>query len=227
MAGAGVLLGVALNRVWEGRYGSHVTTIVPTAAEGFKTAYKLWPRMARETIGSFGYLNVTMHAPPYWTWGVLIVALVAAGLVLATPYRRFVLALFVLGVLVLPAAQHFYVGMGSGYGVQARHLLPMFVVLPIVAAEAIRRGGDPSPTVARFLPLVLVPAAAVQLIAWWTNARRGAVGIFGPRMFFRSPAWSPPLGWYPWLFLAVAGSALIGAAGVLAASRVSDQSAEN
>ena len=55
-----------------------------------------------------------------------------------------------------------------------------------------------------FVPFVLI-AGFVQLVAWWTNARRFAVGIRGPRWFVPSAEWSPPFGWWPWLLLALAG----------------------
>ena len=49
----------------------------------------------------------------------------------------------------------------------------------------------------------------VQLVAWWTNARRFAVGMRGPRWFLPSAEWSPPLGWWPWLVLAIVGVCLL------------------
>jgi hypothetical protein len=54
-----------------------------------------------------------------------------------------------------------------------------------------------------------VGAGFVQLLAWWTNAWRFAVGMRGPRWFLASAEWSPPLGWWLWLVLAVAGVGLL------------------
>jgi hypothetical protein len=59
-----------------------------------------------------------------------------------------------------------------------------------------------------FVPFALV-GGFVQLVAWWTNARRFTVGIGGPRWFLPAAEWSPPLGWWPWLLLAIAGACFL------------------
>ncbi len=60
--------------------------------------------------------------------------------------------------------------------------------------------------------------AVLQLVAWWLEARRLAVGTDGSFLFFGDVSWDPPLGWLPWaivMLLATAAyaSAIVGAHG--------------
>jgi hypothetical protein len=60
--------------------------------------------------------------------------------------------------------------------------------------------------------LPLVVAAGLYL-----NAMRYAIGLRpdeGPVWFVFDAEWAPPLGWYPWLVLSVAGAVLLGVAWV-------------
>jgi len=59
-------------------------------------------------------------------------------------------------------------------------------------------------------------AAVVQLVGWWASARRFAVGTEGSWLFTGAAMWSPPLGWWPWLALAVLAAAAYAAVAVAA-----------
>jgi hypothetical protein len=71
----------------------------------------------------------------------------------------------------------------------------------------------------RWLSAGLVLGTAVlQLVTWWLEARRLAVGTDGSFLSFGDVSWDPPLGWLPWalvtlLATAAYASAIVGAHG--------------
>jgi hypothetical protein len=149
-----------------------------------------------------------MPAWGYWLWAALVVALVAAALAAGDRRDRIsIAALAGAAVVVTMVMSLVYREIRPLHG---RYALPFLVFVPLWPAEVlVRRRDRLAPGVLRALvPAVLAGAAVVQLLGWWTDARRFAVGDGGSWLFFHGPAWSPPPGWWPWLLLAVAGSAL-------------------
>jgi hypothetical protein len=108
-------------------------------------------------------------------------------------------------------------GFPEFYGRYAR---PALCVLPLSASWILaeRRSGL-SPATTRWLSAGLVLGTAVlQLVTWWLDARRLAVGTNGSFLFFGDVPWDPPLGWLAWalvMLLATAAyaSAIVGAHG--------------
>jgi len=105
-------------------------------------------------------------------------------------------------------------------GLQGRHVLPIVALLPIwsgvVVAERLQRRAF---TVAVGVAAVLLPL--VVLVGLYLNAKRYAVGLdSGPAWLVGAAQWTPPLGWYPWLVLAVGGCVLLGVAWVRVLGRV-------
>ena len=65
--------------------------------------------------------------------------------------------------------------------------------------------------------MAAVALPLVVLIGLYLNAKRYAVGLgpdSGPGWFVPAAEWSPPLGWYPWLVLGIAGTVALGVAWV-------------
>jgi hypothetical protein len=127
-----------------------------------------------------------------------------------------VLAGTVLVAAVLPLALWLEIERWTGFGLQARYLLPAFVLVPLLAGELLTRHADGLPRRGRLalfagLPVVL---GAVQALAWWWNARRMAVGTDEGLLFPGSAEWSPPGGWWPWIVLALLGSAALAITGL-------------
>jgi Predicted membrane protein (DUF2142) len=172
----------------------------------------------QELFGVFGWIDTDMNLLAYAILAALAGALLVIGFQLATArQRRLLLVLLVVpvGVGVFASA---FIEPGLGR-VQGRWLLPVAVAAPLLAGEALLRNRE---RLAALLPSWTLPAAAllvaaVQAQAWLVNAHRHAVGVNGPRNFLADPAWSPPLGWGPWLALAIAGAAGIAAFGYAAA----------
>ena len=100
---------------------------------------------------------------------------------------------------------------------QARHLMPFLVVIPLLAGEIIAHRGLRRWSVDVALTAIVFLTATIHVIAWYMNARRQAVGVDGSVIFFPDFQWEPPLGWLFWL------AVTIGAAALLLASRVVDR----
>ena len=102
----------------------------------------------------------------------------------------------------------------TGYGIQGRYVLPMSIAVPLVAGEILvrqRNRVDALGAGGIFVPFA-VAMAGLQLVAWWANAHRFAVGLGGPRWFFDTAQWVPPGGWWLWLGVAAAGALVLVAA---------------
>jgi hypothetical protein len=215
-----VLIGIVLNVVWVNAYGPHVSpTLIPslsTLHDGLSQLRSAWDGV----IGVFGYEDVPLGGFGVVTWTVLAVAVLAVAARLAARRERWALLVAVAAGVVLPI--YIYAALTSKQGIQTqgRHVLPLFVVIPLMTGEILRRHATDVPRlVARWLfPVTCVVAAGIQLLAWWENSRRYAVGLHGSWWFLSSPQWSPPGGWILWTVVA-AGTASAAAVAAMASSR--------
>ena len=220
-----LVLGIAVNRVWEGLYGSHLRlTLAEVQALG-PPSNTLVDFLFSQQIGNFGWTETPMSPTLIRLWFALIILLLAIALVVGTARERAVLLLAVAGCFLVTIGLPVVFQAGTGFSAQGRHLLPVTVMLPLLAGHILteHRTSLPSPswagargegrsvvgvlaTVAALLVAALV--AALQVGGWYTNSRRNAVGAAGPRWFFAQPQWQPPLGWYPWLAITLVAAAL-------------------
>jgi hypothetical protein len=184
----------------------------------------------RDSVGTFGSLTVHLPLGIYWIYWGLIGAVVLAALVVGTMYDKLGLAIVVVGALAFPVVFYAFVYQYTGFGLQGRYVLPVLVVIPVYAAEVlrrrIRRGSQPQPRWLGFATrLVFGSVGALQIVAWWIDARAmsGAHGFLPS-----SGSWAPPLGWWPWLALAVLGCACLAitAAGPLRGPQVDASAAQ-
>jgi hypothetical protein len=201
----------AQNRVREHAYGARLEfdprPLVSSVAQGITQL----PAALREQIGVFNYLEVSMPSLAYGLWGALAAALTTTALLVGTRWQRLHLVISIGAALALPVFLVATTMRHTGFALQGRYVLSFSLVVPLVAGEILVRRYERLRALEAehlFLPFALA-AGFVQLVAWWTNARRFAVGIRGPRWFLSSAEWTPPLGWWPWLALAVAGVCLL------------------
>ncbi|UQX88449.1 DUF2142 domain-containing protein [Jatrophihabitans telluris] len=208
---------VVLNRVWEARYGSHLGATSAAIVRHLPGQAHVLPSLAEQLVGRFGWLDVGLpHVlVDTWQWGV--VALVVIALSVASGRQRLVLTATILLVLAVTVTLASALITGTGYAVQGRHILPIAVLIPLVAGELARRNLGRLPTMMRMtIPAVVtVGALALNLLAWYGNARRYAVGIHGSLLFVLHEKWQPPLGWYPWLAIVVVATLAASAAAAL------------
>ena len=139
-----------------------------------------------------------------------MIAVGGGGLVLAGRSERVIMLLATVVALAFPVLFFAWVYRYSGFGLQARYVLPMLTLIPLVGGELIFRARDRLPPMAAsWLPgVALTVIAGFQLFAWWINARDSA-GQTGGIWFLGHPRWSPPLGWWPWTASAVIGAVLL------------------
>lgn len=217
-ATAAIAIAAAVGGLWELLVQPHPDRPRLTAHLVGSTA-RLWPKFLEEQIGLFGWLDTVLPGWATKSWMVMVFLVVALALVFGSGRRRLVLGAVIVVVAVSTVGFAVLVT-NTGFGFQGRYVLALVVVVPLYGGEVLHDAasrmkgawskGAWSGRALRWLPLVVaVGVALVQLTAWYFNARRYAVGAHGRRLFLLSPAWSPALGWWPWLVIAIVGSGLL------------------
>jgi hypothetical protein len=145
----------------------------------------------------------------------MVVTLVFVGFALARRRERILLLSAAVACVVVPLVLHAVLKASAGITLQGRHILPLLVLVPLLAGEMILRG-RPAAALSRRLTWLVVPAAGVQVVAWYDNAHRAAVGQDGPLAFFAHAQWRPPAGWYVWIVLVIIAAASLAATAWLA-----------
>ncbi|MGF7235823.1 MAG: DUF2142 domain-containing protein [Frankia sp.] len=175
---------------------------------GIRQAWEVAPIVGRQTIAVFGWQDTygPLALVRAW-WLVGLAGPLLAFVVTRRRRERGVLlgaAAGAAGLYVVIAAAVFE---QNGFGMQGRYILPALVMLPLLGAEVVAERqpvGRPR-LVAAGAGVVIVFSGVGQLVAWWANSRRYAVGRGGPVWFLPSAQWSPPGGWP----LSVAGASLL------------------
>jgi hypothetical protein len=214
IAAGGVAVSLLLNRVWEHLYGPKVVLRIDSVRDVTDGIGQI-PSFIYQQIGSFGWLDTPMPGINYYLWRSFLWIIVLLALLAGSKLERRTLVIAVLASLSIPVLLHAALLVHTGFYVQGRHVLPLSVAIPLYSAEIIRRrfGRFGSLWPAGIGRLLAWAVALVQFLAWYANARRSAVGSQGPIFFVRDPAWSPLWGWWPWIVLALMGSAFLGLAG--------------
>lgn len=164
------------------------------------------PALLEQAVGVFGRWDVALPAAAYAVWGGMVVLGVSAALVVGRWRDRLALLLGLAAPLAVAAVAEAFVLSPAGWDPSAGFLLPTLAAVPVVAGFVLH-GARLRPRADPFL--VGAAVIAVQLLAFWENARRYAVGRHGPLAFPGVAQWAPPAGWLPWLALAGAGALLI------------------
>lgn len=208
ISAAVVAAAIAANRYWEMTYEPHTELSLLPAWSNVDVAISQLHRALSDLVGNFGYLTNPLSPTVVWAWALAAAVLVVVAIAIGDLAARVALIGGLIIAFAFPvyfvAASYIY----SGYGLQGRHFLPFVVVLPLAAAETLRRRRHRlAPARPRqMLGAVAILAGVLQFVAWWTNAHRYAVGIGGPTWFLPVAQWSPPGGWVPWMLLAGAAS---------------------
>ena len=211
-------LSTAAVAIWELRYDHPVLLGPWVSPDSFRGFREEWMQLVQESIGWFGWLDVR---PPYGVnlvWFAAAVALLATALALGDRRDRLVLVGGVVIALVVSYVTYSRVFFPINAGLQGRHVLPIFALVPIwsgvVVAERLR------PRILTWaVRVAAVALPLVVLVGMWLNAQRYAVGE-GPLWFVPVAQWEPPGGWYPWLVLTVIGVVLLGVSWVRVLGRV-------
>jgi len=218
IAAAGVAAATAAGLAWQLTYMPEPELTVSRLTGAVAPSVAELPGVLRQAVGDFGALDTPLPVPVVLVWWALVAALVAGGLRLGG--RRERVAIAGLGVVVLALTVAVDVGeRQTGYSVQGRHVLPALVALPLLAGEVVwgRRAAVGAQALARLSIAGFALVAGVHFVAWWTSARRWAVGTDGPLLFTSAVEWAPPGGWAPWIATAALAAVLLAAAGPLLA----------
>jgi hypothetical protein len=209
--GIGVLaLGVLAALAWQGLYGP----ITPIAYRGWNIALREAPSYTwhglLDLVAGFGYLEFRIPLPFYLLWFAFVGVMAALAVRVASRrQRRAVIVAGVLAVLLPPAVWSVF-GRSVGIGIIGREYLPVLVGFPMLCGEVLyRQRARLAQRDAAALASLATIAAVIQFVAWYLNGRRSAVGTGGPLLFASHAAWSPPLGWVPWLAVAACGALVL------------------
>lgn len=188
--------------------------------DGMLRAGSELPELLREMIGVFGWLDTGMPAAAYAAWRMMVLTLVVLSLLVAPRRARRLLVTTIAAVIIIAVLMGLFVTFPTGFDLQGRYLLPLAVSVPLLAGEVLRRNRAAlGATMPRHLPLMAASVAAVvQVAGWYANARRQAVGVRGPVVFFGQGEWSPPGGWSSWAAVVVLAAALLVTAATVAQS---------
>ena len=214
-AAAAAIVGVAFAAAlfWQ-RYMPGYSLGADTVLDSVSHALDGLPEALREAVGRFA----GDYFIPTWVavaWAVLLAALVVA----AARQRPRIVLLAVVSIVATAAYATAYLtsGFDEFYG---RYALPALLVVPLCAGAILaERGVDLANAARRRLVIVFtVATAAIQLLAWWLESRRLAVGTDGSFFFLGDAGWTPPGGWALWVVVMLAGTGLYVSSAVLARS---------
>jgi hypothetical protein len=162
----------------------------------------------RGSVGIFGSLTIFLPSPAYWIWWILVAALVLAAIWLGTRRERVLTIVVAALALAFPIFFYAWVVRFTGFGLQAREVLPPLMLIPLVAGEVVSRNSSriaDRPLARIALGGVIALVALFQAYAWWYDARNVA-GAPGTLRFYAHAHWSPPVGWWLWIAFALAGT---------------------
>ncbi len=166
------------------------------------------PPVLGDAVGDFASQTVPLPGIVHWFWWLLAAGVIALALWLGDRRERTVVAVVTVLGLAFPILFWAWVDRYSGFGLQGREVLPELMLIPLVAGEVVARHRARLQRRAGWslaLAGTLAVVGGVQLYAWWLSAR-AASGSSAVPGFWSHAAWSPLLGWAPWLVLAALGA---------------------
>jgi len=166
------------------------------------------PPVLRDSVGTFGALNVPLPSAARWVWWILVLALLISAILLGDRRERWlVVAVAVLG-LAFPVLFYAWIDRFTGFGLQGREVLPALMLIPLVAGEVVNRHSPRfahRPSARLILGVALGLAAAFQAFAWWYDAAK-VTGAAGRIDFYNHADWPAPAGWRFWASVAAIGA---------------------
>ena len=200
--------------VWERAYDHPVYTATPFTGTAMRWFVGLGYHYVQSGVGNFGYQDTALPGVAIGLWVVAATTLCAVALLFGPRADRWSLAALLATTAVVAFLTQSIVFTPVQSGLQGRHLLALFCVVPVLAGVVVvERLQDREPAALRRLFLfVALAMAGLQGLSVLVNSRRYAVGVHGPLMFLGRSEWSPQLGWVPWLVTAVAAAAALAVA---------------
>ncbi|PZS18919.1 MAG: hypothetical protein DLM57_05345 [Pseudonocardiales bacterium] len=203
------IVAVAAVATWESRYDHPALTGRPVSGAALGVFSQQAYGIVHSAIGQFGWLDTNMPRWSYAAYLVLLVLLVGLAVLVGSRADRWSLAGWLVATVLLAYVTYATVFFPIAAGLQGRHMLPFFMMVPVLAGVVVaERFGTAAPSaMRRFVGIAAVVMPALQFVGLYLNARRYAVGANGPMLFFGKSQWHPYLGWAPWLVLGALGAA--------------------
>ena len=207
-----LILAIGANRAWEATYGTEVTQSGPFAyawRDKAWEAFSEFDRLGREWVGTFGWIDTSI---PLWAslaWIGIGAGLIVTATAIGRVRQRLVLVTACVAAIGAAVVLSSTLRAGElGGDVQARHLLPFLVMIPLLAGEIIARNLTRVRHARTAVAVIAIVVAGLHTVAWYWNARRHATGTDESIFFFREAEWAPPLGWPFWFAVTIAGASL-------------------
>jgi hypothetical protein len=207
----------AISFLWAQLAIPHPHVNLALAADSLGEATRDLPNQVREIIGIFGWNETTMPLPGYLLGLSLICGLGGLALVLGSVRERLTLMGLGICIVVLDMMLAVFVEAQIGFGMQARYVMPLVVGLSLMAGDIVQRHADrlSFSTQHRAAAIALASWALLQVIAFFANEHRYAVGTSGAWLPPWDTRWSPEGGLAIWMALAILGSGTMAAAAVV------------
>lgn len=195
--------------VWEIRYDHPALTGSLFSAGAFGAYIDQSFVYVSKGVGWFGWLDTPLPGPAIALWVYVAVTMIGGAILLGRRADRWTLIGLFVVIAAVAYVTHATVFYPVAAGLQGRHMLPIFMILPtfagVVLAEHLQSAPHPG-AVRRLAVLVGITMAGLQLFSLIINARRYAVGAEGPVWFVPSAQWAPRFGWWPWFAIAAAAA---------------------
>jgi hypothetical protein len=158
--------------------------------EVFRVSFgRLEHDILREMIGVLQWRDISVPAPVYVFWLILVGSLLVAALGVAGRRTRGAFVVLFMGGFLGPVAYETLHGeLGSFW--QGRYSLPVMVGIPLLAGATLANAGKAMSLPTRHL---LAGVAIGHLATLFWVLHRNTVGIGGPFWFFGQEEWSPPV----------------------------------
>jgi hypothetical protein len=151
------------------------------------------PMLLDQAVGNFGWLDAPMPRVALYIILALYCVVLARGIVVSSAGARIaMIALCLVTILVVIVLDVNYYSMLRSFGAQGRHIVPLLVGLPIIAASSFAWQRNWEIAAGGIWGLVMVWSGLGAL-------RRYTVGINGDNAMdmFTDRAWNPVLGFWP------------------------------
>ncbi len=200
-------LSVVAVAVWELHYDHPVLTGPVLSAGAFGSFVDESISYLRQGVGVFGWLDTPLPGPAIGLWVFVAITIIGGALLVGRRADRLTIVASLIVILVVAYITYATVFYPIEVGLQGRHLLPIFMIVPMLAgvalAEHLQLTGHAA-AARRLAAVVGVTMAVLQLLSLLVNGRRYAVGLDGPIWFVPFAEWSPRFGWWPWFIVATA-----------------------
>ncbi len=157
------------------------------------------PKLLDQAVGNFGWLDAPMPRAALYMIVALYCVVLARGIVVGSAGTRIAkIALCLVTIFLVVVLDVNYYSMLRSFGAQGRHIVPLLVGLPIIAASSFAWKRNWEVAAVGLWAIVIIWAGLGAL-------RRYTVGINGNNAMdmFQDRAWNPVFGFWPTVMMLI------------------------